>query len=434
MTIKARTRRESFARALSIGGALVTVAGLAYLFLTPKIFQASARIQVSSFGHAQNNPADAARDAILVRVAECEFMRSDAIFDPVIQSLRLNDLWGSRYNNGIAFNNAQSRVHLQTMADIHPAPGSSVIQIQISSRDREEPARIANEITRAYSDSRQARRQNESHEKMNLLKQQWEAQNAKVVEAQAALEKLSREIWDERATDSTIFYDPQSYELLQNKHAELETEYVNQKSTLDQYTAMDRKKLTQVLSTLDENTNSVLISSLIQLNRAEAGLIAAQNDRDSNSPQVVSANLAVGKLRKNVDDAVNGVMFGLNGNLVSLKASLDELSQRLDHATTNSSRITAQDSAYAGALQKLETLKNEQDVLQKKLEQSDRLSALATVDGSPDILDLAELPVEPVSPNRRVATNVIFTGCFAIMAGLLLLVSAPKPKTAPAKA
>jgi uncharacterized protein involved in exopolysaccharide biosynthesis len=127
-------------------------------------------------------------------------------------------------------------------------------------------------------------------------------------------------------------------------------------------------------------------------------------------------------------------MFGLNENLVSLKASLDQLSQKLKNATTNSSQVTAQDAAYAGAFQKLETLKNEQDVLQKKLEQSDRLEALAVTDTSPDILDLAEPPTQPASPNRRAATDVIFTGCFAVMAGLLFLVSAPKPRAAPAKA
>jgi hypothetical protein len=82
----------------------------------------------------------------------------------------------------------------------------------------------------------------------------------------------------------------------------------------------------------------------------------------------------------------------------------------------------------------LETLRNEQDVLRKKLEQSDRLNPLAIGHTTLDIVDLAEPPTGPASPNRRVATDIIFTGCFAIIAGLLLLVSAPKPKTAPAKA
>jgi len=434
MTIKARTRRESFARVLSIGGALVTVAGLAYLFLTPKIYQASARMEVPKNARRQNNSANAAYDLKLLLAAECEFMRSDTILDPVIEHLRLNELWGQRYNHGNAFNNAQSRARLQMMADIHPAPDSGLIQIKVASRDREEPARIANEIARTYGESREARRQNESRDRINLLKQQWEAQNAKVAQAQADLEKLSQEIRDERATNSATFYDPQSYELLQNKHAELEMDYVKQKSTLDLYAGMDRTKLTQVLSVLDENTNSVLIGALTQLNRAESGLITAQNDHGSNSPEAVAANLAVGKLRKNVDEAVNGIMFGLNENLVSLKASLDQLSQKLKNATTNSSQITARDSAYAAAVQKLETLRNEQDVLQKKMEQSDRLEALAITDTSPDILDLAEPPTQPASPNRRAATNIIFTGCFAVIAGLLLLVSAPKPRAAPAKA
>ena len=434
MTIKASTRRESFARVLSISGALVIVTGLAYLFLTPKIYQASARIQVSNIGPMQNHPAGAAQDPKLLPTAECEFMRSDAILDPVIEHLRLNELWGQRYTHGNALNNAQSRARLRMMADIHPLPDSEVIQIKVTSAEPHETALIANEIARIYSDSRQARRQNESREKINLLKQQWEAQNAKVSQAQATLEKLSQEIRDERATNPATFYDPQSYELLQNKHAELEMEYVKQKSELDQYTGMDRKKLTQVLSASDENTNSVLMNSLAQLNHAEAGLITAQNDHGSNSPDVVAANLAVGKLQKNVDDAVDGIMFGFNENLISLKASLDELGQKLRNATTNSSQFTAQDSAYAGALQKLESLKNEQDVFQKKLEQSDRLEALAIADTSPDILDLAESPSQPASPNRRAAANIIFTGCFAVMAGLLLLVSAPKPGAAPAKA
>src|SRR6266404_3972397 len=180
MTIKARTRRESFARVLSISGALVIVTGLAYLFLTPKIYQASARIQVSNIGPMQNHPAGAAQVLKLLPAAECEFMRSDAILDPVIEHLRLNELWGQRYTHGNALNNAQSRARLRMMADIHPLPDSEVIQIKVTSAEPHETALIANEIARIYSDSRQARRQNESREKINLLKQQWEAQNAKV--------------------------------------------------------------------------------------------------------------------------------------------------------------------------------------------------------------------------------------------------------------
>jgi len=434
MTIKARTRRESFARVLSISGALVIVTGLAYLFLTPKIYQASARIQVSNIGPMQNHPAAAAQDPKLLPAAECEFMRSDAILDPVIEHLRLNELWGQRYTHGNALNNAQSRARLRMMADIHPLPDSEVIQIKVTSAEPHETALIANEIARIYSDSRQARRQNESREKINSLKQQWEAQNAKVSQAQATLEKLSQEIRDERATNPATFYDPQSYELLQNKHAELEMEYVKQKSALDQYTAMDRKKLTQVLSVSDENTNSVLISALTQLNRAEAGLITVRNDHGRNSQKIVAANVAVDKLRKSVDEAVDGIMFGLNENLVSLKASLDELNRKLQNATTNSSQTTAQDSAYAAAAQKLDTLKNERDLLQDKLARQNDLEVWAIMHSMPDILNLAEPPTQPASPNRRVAANVIFTGCFAIVAGLLLLVSAPKPRAAPAKA
>ena len=434
MTIKARTRRESFARVLSISGALVIVTGLAYLFLTPKIYQASARIQVSNIGPMQNHPAGAAQVLKLVPAAECEFMRSDAILDPVIEHLRLNELWGQRYTHGNALNNAQSRARLRMMADIHPLPDSEVIQIKVTSAEPHETALIANEIARIYSDSRQARRQNESRDKINLLKQQWEAQNAKVTQAQAALDRLSQEIRAERAANSATFYDPQSYELLQSKRADLEMEYLKQKSALDQYTAMDRKKLTQVLSVSDENTNSVLISALTQLNRAEAGLITVRNDHGRNSQKIVAANVAVDKLRKSVDEAVDGIMFGLNENLVSLKASLDELNRKLQNATTNSSQTTAQDSAYAAAAQKLDTLKNERDLLQDKLARQNDLEVWAIMHSMPDILNLAEPPTQPASPNRRVAANVIFTGCFAIVAGLLLLVSAPKPRAAPAKA
>jgi len=434
MTTKARTRRESFARVLCIGGALVTVAGLAYLCLTPKMFVAAAMIQVSNAGRSQNHPAGAAQDPKLLQAAECEFMRSDAIFDLVIQKLHLNELWGQRYNHGGALNNAESRARLQTMADIQPVPISSLVRIRVASRDREEPALIANEIARAYNDSGETRRQNESRDKINLLKQQWEAQNAKVTQAQAALDRLSQEIRAERAANSATFYDPQSYELLQNKHAELELDYLKQKSALDLYTAMDRKKLTQVLSVSDENTNSVLISALTQLNRAQTGLITAQNDHGPNSPEIVAANVAVDKLRKSVDDAVDGIMFGLNENLVSLKASLDELNRKLQNATTNSSQATAHDLSYAAAAQKLETLKNERDLLQDKLARQNDLEVWAIMHSMPDILNLAEPPTQPASPNRRVAANVIFTGCFAIVAGLLLLVSAPKPRAAPAKA
>ena len=432
MTVKPNGKRKRFATVLALGGLLAVVMGLVYLFLTPKMYRASARVQVGKRGWTKGNQSEAAYDPKILLPGECQLIRSGKILDPVIEHLDLNKLWGQRYNHGKNLTPEQSRARLEAMAAIAPARRAGLIQIQITSEDAAEPAGIANEIARVYREYWQVQRDTESRERIDALKKELYEENAKVDAAQAALDKSNQEIREKQATNTVQLYDPSTYQLLQAKRIGLETEYVRQKSVLDQLNGLDRTKLTQVLSVMDENTNSVLTASLSQLIGAEAELHSVQSEQGDASPEARKAKLVVERLKGTVDGAVDGIMAAKQENLVSLKASLDDWNQKLKNASTNSALLASNDPAVRQASRNLENLKQERDALQDRMEMQDKLEALMPVTTSAEIVDLAERPPGPYTPDGKTGINTVFAGGLAAVAGLLLLLYTPKARPAPA--
>lgn len=207
--------------------------------------------------------------------------------------------------------------------------------------------------------------------------------------------------------------------------------YIRQKSVLDQLKGLDRLKLTQVLSVMDENTDSVLTASLNKLAGAEAELRSAQSEQGDASPEVRKAKLIVERLQRTVDGAVDGIMAAKEENLVSLKASLNEWNQKLKNASTDTGLFASNNSAVRQASRDLGNLKRERDVLQDRMEMQDKLEAMMPVATSAEIVDLAETPPGPFTPDGKIGVNTLFAGGLAAVTGLLLLLYTPKPRPAP---
>lgn len=407
---------------LSLAGIVVVAAGLIYLFFTPKTYQASVKIRMLNWFHA-NSTNDMHGDYDMG--AECQFARSDAIIDESIKNLGLNEIWGKRFNHGVTLKPEQSRVLLKAKTSVHPIPKSSLFQIQVTSGEPDEAATIANEIARNYRDQHQAKRQALSTDRLALFRQKWEETGQKVQQAQAALDKMYVDITKDRTTNPATFYDA-----IQAKRVELEGQYIEQRDQLDRLKIMDQQQLRQVLPTLDSNANSLLTTALTQRSKARTDLVAAQSTYLSDAPELKHAALVVNELDKTIALTIAGIMTAKDHELAATKAALDQINEELKHASKNLSEIAAQDSAYVQARQNLENLKLERDALQQKMDMPDSHNAIMPAVVLAEIIESAEPPQKPVTPDGKIAASTIAAGSLAFLAGLILLLVNQKPQSA----
>jgi len=423
MSVQTENKLKSLSIQLAFGGLLLMAAGLAYLFLTPKSYQATTRLKVTDWIHAKdaNNPSDSS-----VAPAECQVVRSDAVMDTVIAHLDLEKTWGRRYGPGTALNPAQARAMLKSKALIQPDPKSSLIEIQVTSEEPDETAGIANEIARVYLDYRQTKRQELIRDNLGSLKQQWDDLNGKLQDALATQAKLYFDISKARSTNQLQVYDADAYDKLLGKQVELESDYKAGQSQLAELKKLDPDHLKQVLPTLDRK--SLLGQTLTQLNMAKSDLAGIKVDHGPESSEVKHASLVVATINQRVDELVEATMTTKETELAGLKDTLDDLGQKIKHATTNLGATMIHDQEYNQVSEQIKNLQQERDDLQHKMYAAEATDKIRPTSVTTEIIDTAEIPAKPFTPNRKVAIIIMAAGGGVIIGGLLLLALSQRTK------
>src|SRR5580704_12690601 len=116
MNTTTTSRRKRASAVLVVAGALLAAAGFGYGRLTPQTYVASATVRVwKSSANNETNHAGARFDPASTLPGECQFIRSQVLLDPVIAKLGLNELWGRRFNQGVALSTAETRERLLTV-------------------------------------------------------------------------------------------------------------------------------------------------------------------------------------------------------------------------------------------------------------------------------------------------------------------------------
>jgi succinoglycan biosynthesis transport protein ExoP len=134
---------------LAFGAAVLITA------LLPESYLSTARVKVTrsqaeAAERTDSNAGSQAYDPHLVQT-ECEVIQSEEILGSVITALDLDREWGKRYAKG-PLNPAATLALLQRRIALRPVRNTSIIAIGVYDDQREEAARLANEIAQAYKD------------------------------------------------------------------------------------------------------------------------------------------------------------------------------------------------------------------------------------------------------------------------------------------
>jgi phage-related tail protein len=187
---------------------------------------------------------------------------------------------------------------------------------------------------------------------------------------------------------------------------------------------------------LDNPTNAVLAPAVKQWDQARARMEQIQTTQGTNAPDVREAEAAANELGTIAEQTARSLVTVREAQLGGMAAKLGALNADLRDVTTNMEEFIAAHPDYHDALAKFQELKARRVDLQQKLLAGDAqnsaadapLTALST-----EIVELADAPSQPTTPNRHVATALVRAGLFFCIIGACVQFLKPAKKTKPAR-
>jgi uncharacterized protein involved in exopolysaccharide biosynthesis len=429
MNVKAAKLKSAGNNVAMLGGVIAAL-GLAYLFLTPKSYQALARIKLTNWVHVRdlNDPTD-----LSVIPAECDRLRSKPLLLQVVRNLQLENKWTRRDSSASRLGDDEAVERLRLITVIKPVPSSSIIEIRVSDAAPDEAAAIANELARVYLAGSRTHHAGLVQEKLTGLKKQWDEQNEKISAAQSRVDDLYFKIRSDRATNQIQYYDAETYQALLTSRADLETNWETKQDQLSWLKKKSPDDLKQFL--LSQDDNSRLARLLAQVNDAKSHLAGVRSDHGENSSEVKQAVFTLNQLQKSVDETILAMLRLKQVDVEALKSTLDAANQKIKFGRTNVDTSTPQESEYNRALAELNKLKSDRADLQEKMKSEESQDAIMPATTTAQMIDSAEQPTQPAIPSRRAATMIMGGGALIILCGLaLIFVSQRRPKSSVATA
>jgi len=248
--------RTAFLKVFVVVFLLILCASVAITFLLPEIYASTARIQVE--------PDEAVRgassyDPYFIQTT-FEVMNSQLVLEPVVDKLKLNAMWGKKYNNGAPLKTSNTLEILQKRITLTPIRNTKLVSITVYSDDKKEAAQIANAIAESYRDYRikfRAEAEAKAGEPMQKQYQkQYQQEGERIQQVQADMDSLRQQF----KIGSDVSANPSPEEKL----------YWEKKMNLDQL--YDSHRLLNAKIVIDTIVAQIPKTSMVQvIDRAEPG-------------------------------------------------------------------------------------------------------------------------------------------------------------------
>ena len=421
--------RSAAIQFLTVGMVLAGVA-LAYWFLSPTFYQATAKVEIGTADQNGGKTPDGSQNATLL--VEYKYLHSDEFVDPALASLHLAERWAKASGSSSPLTPLEVRRIFLTKVRIEAIPHSKVFTFQVTSRDPEETAEIANQLANRFREHRQAQApivHGDAGQLAGKFKLQWDTATKKILTAEERLVELAGAISQSLRSNGITVYDARTLDSMQAQRVRLESEFTAARTTQERLRALTAPHLRQVVPTLI--TNNLLDKTLDLLNHAQNGLRDAQAKLPAEAPEVRAATTNVALLQAGVDQVISGILDARDAEVSALKQTLEELAAKLARAhSSTEAGLTARNPEYQAALDSLDKARYEREQLTNDLATVAVMSVHPTALAA-EIVAAATLPRRPSFPNPKVALGLGITGGILTFFGILMLTARSQPATGP---
>ena len=390
---------------------------LAASFLThflPKLYKSTVRMEVRKdssvdvpeIGRFQT---DEPYDPYFI-LTQFERLQSSEVLYRVIDELDLVRVWSQR-SGGKPLTRQQTLDLL--MKSINPAQvrNTSIIELEVYSRDEKEAAEIANKIADVYKQIRDDQRVELASRGIAKLEEKLLQQSNVVVEAYAEVKNVREttgiDLVFESADQIATTIDTERLRALEMQQIQYSAEFAEKKKELEELRKLTANELRNAILTVKPQ-EILLTRYLEQYTTAEQEMISKSKDLGPSHPDMVRMQTLLNKIGMQVQERVAGMMKGLEAELAALDASNSDRLNMIEDAKKKNRDAAEKGALYLDKKKNLDRQERIRDTIEMKIRAEEvNLNIDRSVVG---ITDRAEPAIKPAwpKPMLNIAAGIIF--------------------------
>ncbi|MDD2237188.1 MAG: polysaccharide biosynthesis tyrosine autokinase [Kiritimatiellae bacterium] len=392
---------------------LVILTGTGVTFMLPKKYQAETTVLVR-------------QDALDVEVFDRQFVsdynpyflrtqfetiKSKPILYKVIQNLDLQETWSEEAGRELTRDEVY-RTLLHGMLNIDQHRDTSLIAIRVVSKDKNEAARIANEVALVYREYRLSMKKREVLRAVDALKNELQKQQENVEVAANALEDIRKEV-GVNMLQQGLRVDKIRLQQLEGDRISARVSMLVRKARLEQVESLTPDELMHAAPYIVQNPNLAAIRN--QLMDSEVSIELMQENYGEKHPEVRRVMAARDELKQQLSATLDGMKKGLRVDYeMALQeyTALDEelkLAQAVDIKSEREKVLP-----FERAQRNFEVQTTILDALRARVVQQ---GIEMEVPRTPvEIIEPAEPPLQHFSPN--VVMNIALSVVLGLVAGI----------------
>jgi len=394
---------------------LVVLTTTAVTFILPETFMSTARIEVNKdtpdVGSIINPTGPVTYDPYFIQT-EFEKIKSQRVLTPVIQNLHLNEVWAKRFGMETLRESEAYKI-LLSMIDLRQSRNTSLIEIRAFSDDKQEAAKIANEIVRVYADFRRSSRSLLSDTGIKALQKEYDDQKIQVEEKQKIVDAKRTELnisdMGDAYYQSTV--EQETVRNIEKQRNEAQARFAHFNKMYDELRKKERKELRKAIPTAAPD--AALDRYLEDLGKVEQQYAANINDLGPQNTEILKLEGLMRKINTQIEDRIDGVLTGIELEVAQNEAVVKEMESLLDKAKKDDTQKRA---AYAPYFTAKRNLENQQRILDTVY-----MRLLAEKVDSKIPKGTSVVPIDDAQPeNKPVRPNIPLNISLGVIVGLIM--------------
>jgi capsular exopolysaccharide synthesis family protein len=380
---------------------LVVITTTAVTFILPESYMSTARMEVqkdaTDITPLMPNQQSGSYDPYFLQT-EFEKIRSQWVLLPVIDNLKLDEVWSKRFHTETKLKKMEAFALLKRQVDVQQAHNTSLIEVRAYSEDKQEAADIANEVVKVYKQRRLAQKSRASENGIQALKQQYTDLLDSVTAKEKIVDDLRKNLKISDIGDSSypMVLEPETVRHVEQDRIRAKQDFTQFQVLYQNLTNLSRAELRHTLPTA--HPDPALDSLLENLNKTQQQLAVLEKDYSDEHPEVVRAVAMIKQLNLQIEARIDGILTGLHELVIAHEAQLNSLVKELEDAKRLDAENMEKYRPYFKAKRDLETQQKLRDSIYIRILQ-ETVDATIPKGGMVEELDQAQPSQKPVRPN-----------------------------------
>jgi len=348
---------------------------------------------------------------------ELERIKSKSVLYPVINDQKLEKKWAVKMGRPADLTDLQVYEILKKQIDVKVTKNTSLIEIWVYSRDKQEATDIANEIALQYKMIREQNRSDYKKRGIEQLNKDLELAKQEVLVAQTNVDTM-------RETNKIVDLGPdglaqvstigaETIRRLEEQRITIQMERAKWETLYERLTNMTPVELEKALPTaIPDQELTSLLESFHSIKQREVMLNSQLGEKHDS---VIQAKAVKAEIQSQLDAKIQGVLAGLLVQVQHARSQYETLTNEFDRAKQSDIDLGAKTRPYYEAKQNLELLKQVKNALMLRIKAEEVEKELPT--GSKvQVVDPAEPGEEPVRPNKPL--NIVLGVIVGLVVGI----------------